>query len=394
MLCSPLVSVIILCYKNFCYLYEAVDSVLKQTYENIEIIITNDCSDDFDEFALRQHLDENSGENIKNVIIKNNECNLGTVRNANSALCLTSGDYILIFAGDDAMYDDDVITRFVTAFDSLPDEELVVTSQLAMCDVSLKRIMNDFISDETKIDLNKLSPTQLFSKLSISCFIPAAGTCYKKKVFEAYGCFDETYFLVEDWSYFLKLSRSGVGFNYIDFISFKHRDGGVSHGNVSGLNSSKKKYDMDIISIMKNEVLPYVNLLDRVSRRKFYRDYKAHIIAFDYLYSLKDKSTGAILKYCITHLDIVLAVLIKLLRNKKWANACILLGAGILALLWSFDLGQYFTSLIPLYIVNWSIGLIGFVLVAYGIMIYFVSIVKILGKHIKRHKDAIKKENT
>ena len=123
---KPLISIIILSYKNYHYIYEALDSVLCQDYPNIEIVISNDGSDDFDKKAVEKYLKINRKNNIKNIIVNNNPKNIGTVKNINIAINLSKGEYIIMFAADDAMYDCRVMSQLSDAFNNLPKKELVV----------------------------------------------------------------------------------------------------------------------------------------------------------------------------------------------------------------------------------------------------------------------------
>jgi len=281
---KPLVSVLILSYKNYHYIYEALDSVLCQDYPNIEIIISNDGSDDFNKTAVNEYLQKNKKSNIKNIIINNNSKNIGTVKNINKAIKLSKSEYIVMFAADDAMYDCQVISKLLDAFDTLPKKELVVISQVGMYDTKLKKLIQPFLSKEDIKRINNLSPQKLFAEMSTRCIVPGCGICYKRKIFKKYGYFDEKYVLVEDFSFALKLSRLGVKYNYYDFISVKHRDGGISHGNVNGESQKSRQYELDIINILENEVLPYQKLLTSKQIKTFFNVYNDHKWRYLYKY--------------------------------------------------------------------------------------------------------------
>ncbi len=281
---NSLVSVIIISYKNFHYIIQAIDSVLFQNYPNIELIISNDGSSDFDKPAIEKYLKEHAKKNIKRIVVNNNKINLGTVKNANFALKLAKGEYIILFAADDIIYNQDVVSNFVNSFGKISPSELIVTSQIGMYDLQLKRLIQPFISNKNKNLIKKLKAQELFAEMATKCIIPGCGTCYKKKLFEEYGYFDERYKLVEDYSSALKFSRLGIKYNYFDFISFKHRHGGISHGNIKGENKTSKQYELDIINILKNEVLPYTNYLTKKQIKLFTQKLNKLVFQFEYQY--------------------------------------------------------------------------------------------------------------
>ena len=91
---SPLISVILPTYNGEKYLAETLESVLNQTYKNLEIIITDDCSTDRTVEIVKSYNDER----IKLYV---NEKNLGIANNTNKALSLATGEFIMMQDHDD-----------------------------------------------------------------------------------------------------------------------------------------------------------------------------------------------------------------------------------------------------------------------------------------------------
>ena len=98
----PLVSVVVPTYNFGKYISKCVDSILKQSYDNIEIIIVNDGSTDDTKNILEELRKGNA--NIK-VINKANE-GVSTARNI--GLEIASGEYIIFVDGDDYLSEDAV----------------------------------------------------------------------------------------------------------------------------------------------------------------------------------------------------------------------------------------------------------------------------------------------
>lgn len=95
---DKLVSIILPCYNAEKYLTEALDSIIKQTYKNIEIIAVNDNSTD----ATADILEKYSREN-KNIQVINNK-NKGLGNALNLGIEVAKGEYIARMDADDICF--------------------------------------------------------------------------------------------------------------------------------------------------------------------------------------------------------------------------------------------------------------------------------------------------
>lgn len=98
------VSIIIPVYNTELYLKECFDSILRQDYDNIEVIVVNDCSTDNSLKICKQY------EKNHNFIIINNEQNKGQAYSRNIAITKATGDYIAFLDSDDILYDNNIST--------------------------------------------------------------------------------------------------------------------------------------------------------------------------------------------------------------------------------------------------------------------------------------------
>jgi len=116
----PKVNVIIAAYNMKDYLKEAVDSVLRQDYPNLEVIVADDCSTDSTEEMMKQY------EGNPKVKYIRNEVNLGSRMNSQKLLHeYADGKYILGINHDDYLTKDDYIGRAVTFLEENSNVSLV-----------------------------------------------------------------------------------------------------------------------------------------------------------------------------------------------------------------------------------------------------------------------------
>ena len=96
---KPLVSIIMLSFNNVQFVKAAIESVLKQTYDHWELVISDDLSSD-GSWELIQKLSERD-ERIK---IYQPSDNLGIVKNRLFAFTKTIGELVCHLDGDDELY--------------------------------------------------------------------------------------------------------------------------------------------------------------------------------------------------------------------------------------------------------------------------------------------------
>ncbi len=98
-----LISVAVMTYNQEKYAIEALQSVLSQTYNNIEIIVSDDCSKDGTWNMMMSEVDRylNCGGVHRNIVMNRNKENLGVAKHFEKILSLCHGALVVCQAGDD-----------------------------------------------------------------------------------------------------------------------------------------------------------------------------------------------------------------------------------------------------------------------------------------------------
>lgn len=274
---TELYTIILTHYNQVKYIEEALNSIFFQTYKNIQLIVIDDCSKEFEKSKIEKFIEKNRKNNITDYKVIKNDKNLGTVKSLNYALNFSKGEYIQFFAADDALYNENVVENFVNSFHK--NQENIITSQCLMYDQQLKKIYAKGIDSEKVSLLNEKTANDQYKSVAFSCLYGAGATAYRKKIFEKHGKFCEKYKLVEDWSYFLHVTKNNEKILYENFISLKHREGGTSH-SLHGKKTTPlhvKYYYMDILKIFENEILNNLNNFNKLEKIEIIDSYRNHV---------------------------------------------------------------------------------------------------------------------
>lgn len=114
----PLVTVITVTYNSSLFVRDAIESVLAQTYRNIEYIISDDCSTDDTWKIISEYKDSR-------IRASRNEFNMREYANRNKAIDMATGEYLIFIDGDDIIFPHG-IEFFVRMMRSFPRAAIAV----------------------------------------------------------------------------------------------------------------------------------------------------------------------------------------------------------------------------------------------------------------------------
>ncbi|MFT6834788.1 MAG: glycosyltransferase involved in cell wall biosynthesis [Francisellaceae bacterium] len=223
MVVAPLVTFILLCYKQEKYIREAVKSVLEQDYKNIEFILSDDDSPDSTFDLLK--LEAANYSHLKSVTLNKNPTNLGLVSHFNKLLSMAKGDIIVVAAGDDIS----LSHRVSSSVEILKDQT-----------ISFVSFNDEIIDSESKtlsigerVGFNGLKKFTLDDYItSISLPFSGASRAFRKSIYEFFGDLSPDC-PTEDTPYILRCLLQGDGAVSSD-IAIKYR---VHSSNLSGVNN-------------------------------------------------------------------------------------------------------------------------------------------------------------
>lgn len=206
---SPLVSIICLCYNHEKYVEETLSSVWSQTYQNIEVIIVDDASQDESVKVIRQFLEENPASfPVKTMFL---EQNVGNCRAFNQAWRRASGKYVIDLATDDVILPDRV-EKQVAFFETLSPDYGVVFSESRYMDAQGKLLEYHFA--ERYRHIRPIPEGDVFLEVLSGYFISSPAMMIRSEVLEKLGGYDET-LAYEDFDFWVRSARD-YRYAYLD----------------------------------------------------------------------------------------------------------------------------------------------------------------------------------
>lgn len=246
----PLVSVICLCYNHEKFVVEALNSVLNQSYQNIELIIADDCSNDDSKKVIVDWL-----KDYPTVQFISSKINLGNTKTFNKAFQFAKGEYIIDLAADDLLLKDCIEKQVNTFLSSNKKNLAVVYGNAEVISENNDHIRYYYEVDTEKKTIKKPASGDIYlAMLNQSSMICSVSSMMKRDVLEQLNGYDEN-LAYEDLDFWIRASRN-YNFEFIDFILVQKREIGSSLGNqfYKKFNSRTRKINYSSYLVIKKAI--------------------------------------------------------------------------------------------------------------------------------------------
>mgnify|MGYP000426178385 FL=1 len=252
----PLVSVVVPCYNHEKYVKETIESIINQTYKNIELIVIDDGSKDGSVQVIQEMADKYGFTFI-------HRPNKGLSATLNEGIKLSKGKYFSAIASDDILFLEK-IEKQVKFMESNP--------KYGMCYGKIV-YFEDSIKNTSEYSNSNKQGWVFDDLLNYGCFIPAPSTFMRKEVFETVGEYDENLW-IEDWDMWLRISQKyQVG--YIDeyLAYYRKHDTNISSQSLKMYKAEKqilekyKDYE-NFDNVIKNKKIVWFSLLSRKYKKE------------------------------------------------------------------------------------------------------------------------------
>jgi len=197
---NPLVSIICLCHNHSRFIREALNSVINQTYNNIEMIIVDDASTDNSAKIISEYIHKNQFLPIKQ--------NIGNCAAFNMGLSLAKGEFVIDFATDDVLVKERVALQ-VEAFKKLDKSYGVVFTDAVYIDEH-----SEFLGYHYNRINNEVQSGDVYKEILERYFICPPTMMIRKQVLDDLGGYDEQ-LAYEDFDFWVRSARS-YKYYYLD----------------------------------------------------------------------------------------------------------------------------------------------------------------------------------
>ena len=295
---NPLVSIIVITYNSAKFVLETLESAKAQTYQNIELIVSDDWSTDNTIEICKQWI-QNNKVRFRKTIIVTSKINTGTSSNCNRGFNESTGEWIKFIAGDDILHINSIEYFIEYLNNNFSSPQVVFSKQCNFIDNDTNtRTFTETLprtNDNPLFIDNSSAKDQLQVLLFGRINIPGPTLLIKSSLLEDIGRFDEKYGILEDFPLYIKILESNVKFYFLDKTTVYYRIHSLSVTKfdkneviITKFDQLWWKFHFDVISSKVTTVRKW-NIIYRyyLTKTMILLGNKNHILRYIYILALK-----------------------------------------------------------------------------------------------------------
>lgn len=211
---SPLVSVVVIAYNSAEYITNVLESIYKQSYRKLELIISDDCSTDETVDIVHQWLDLHKNDFIRTKLVESFE-NTGVAPNVNRGVRVACGEWIKVVSGDDKLPPNS-ISDYVDFVLNKPECSICFgkfrfwgdNPEIVQRDKDLyEKEFYPYLCADWDIQWKHIQET---------LFVPGPGLFYKKKLFDEVDGLDERFPFADEYPFTYNILEKGYRIYFLD----------------------------------------------------------------------------------------------------------------------------------------------------------------------------------
>ncbi|MCC3356090.1 glycosyltransferase family 2 protein [Bacillus sp. REN16] len=229
------ISIVIPTYKRSDFLLRAIDSLLHQTYSNVEIIVIDDNVSNSEFRLLTEQKMEKYKDNKKIIYIKNKE-NLGGALARNVGIYKATGEFVT-FLDDDDIY---LPNKVENQLQYMIKNEL----DLSFTNVRIHNTNNKLVDFREHPYIKSFSNDELLKQHIMHHLTPTATYMFKREALISIGGFDDVK-VGQEFMLMLKAIESNLKIGYLpvaDIIQYIHPGERISIGQ-NKIEKEKELFD-------------------------------------------------------------------------------------------------------------------------------------------------------
>lgn len=236
---KPKISIVTACFNSEKSIANTIESVLAQTYQNIEYIVIDGASSDQTISIIKGYEAKFKQKQIE--FHWKSEKDTGIYNAWNKGLKIANGDWISFVGADDVLLDN-AIESLVNKVIDFPE--------------------SDFISAKAKIIYQNGTHRIFGEKWNWNTFkkemkILHAGGLHNKDYFQKYGVFDDSYKITGDYELLLR-AKSTLKVEYVNEIIIEMGGEGVSSSKIEAAFKEAKRAKIE--TVKRNSLIAYIEM--------------------------------------------------------------------------------------------------------------------------------------